>query len=86
MRSHQAKVLHHLAGKPLLTHVLHTSQGLRPSRLVVVVGHQAAAVQAVVQAACGGEGVRFALQQEQRGTETRYARARSSLQAFRGIF
>ena len=68
MRSHQAKVLHHLAGKPLLTHVLHTSQGLRPSRLVVVVGHQAAAVQAVVQAACGGEGVRFALQQEQRGT------------------
>ena len=84
MRSDRAKVLHHLAGTPLLTHVLRTSQSLHPSRLVVVVGHQAAAVQAAAQAACGGEGVRFALQQEQRGTGDAVRAAKEQFAGFRG--
>jgi len=45
MRSAQAKVLHRLAGKPLLSHVIDATQGVYPDRLVVVVGHQAAEVQ-----------------------------------------
>ncbi len=84
MRSDRAKVLHHLAGKPLLSHVLQTSHSLHPSRLVVVVGHQAAAVQAAVQAGCGGEGVRFALQKEQRGTGDAVRAATEQFAGFRG--
>ncbi|MBI3249764.1 MAG: bifunctional UDP-N-acetylglucosamine diphosphorylase/glucosamine-1-phosphate N-acetyltransferase GlmU [Deltaproteobacteria bacterium] len=64
MRSAQAKVLHRLAGQPLLTRVLDAAQRLHPDTLVVVVGHQADEV----QHQCGREGVAFALQEEQRGT------------------
>jgi len=64
MRSAKAKVLHHIAGKPSLSRVIHATQGLHPDRLVVVVGHQAAEVQRI----CGGAGIEFALQREPRGT------------------
>jgi bifunctional UDP-N-acetylglucosamine pyrophosphorylase/glucosamine-1-phosphate N-acetyltransferase len=64
MRSAQAKVLHRVAGQPLLSRVIYTTQRLHPDRLVVVVGHQAAEVQRI----CGGSEVEFALQNEQRGT------------------
>ncbi|MEW6272896.1 MAG: bifunctional UDP-N-acetylglucosamine diphosphorylase/glucosamine-1-phosphate N-acetyltransferase GlmU [Thermodesulfobacteriota bacterium] len=64
MKSAHAKVLHQLGGRPLLCHVLAASAGLGAGRTVVVVGHQADAVRAV----CAGFDVRFALQQEQRGT------------------
>ena len=80
MRSGRAKVLHHLAGQPLLTRVIQTSQRLHPSRLVVVVGHQAAAVQATCQA----DGVVFALQKEQRGTGDAVRAAQAPLAGFRG--
>ena len=64
MRSAQAKVLHRVAGKPLVSHIIHAAQRLRPERLVVVVGHQADAV----RRACDGADVRFAVQPQQRGT------------------
>jgi bifunctional UDP-N-acetylglucosamine pyrophosphorylase/glucosamine-1-phosphate N-acetyltransferase len=64
MRSAQAKVLHRLAGQPLLTRVINTTQRLHPDRLVVVVGHQADEV----RRQCSADGVAFALQREQRGT------------------
>ena len=80
MRSERAKVLHHLAGKPLLTRVIQTCQRLQPSHLSVVVGHQAAAV----QAACQEDGVRFALQKEQRGTGDAVRAATAQFAGFRG--
>jgi bifunctional UDP-N-acetylglucosamine pyrophosphorylase/glucosamine-1-phosphate N-acetyltransferase len=80
MRSTQAKVLHCLAGKPLLSHVLQATQRLHPDRLVVVVGHQAAEVQRI----CGGEGVEFALQREQRGTGDAVRAAQAHFRGFRG--
>jgi bifunctional UDP-N-acetylglucosamine pyrophosphorylase/glucosamine-1-phosphate N-acetyltransferase len=46
MRSDRAKVLHELAGRPLLHHVLHTVGALEPRQTAVVVGHQADAVRA----------------------------------------
>jgi len=64
MRSRRPKVLHPLAGRPLLAHVLAAARALDPARIVVVHGH-------------GGEQVRSALadedcvwveQAEQRGT------------------
>jgi bifunctional UDP-N-acetylglucosamine pyrophosphorylase/glucosamine-1-phosphate N-acetyltransferase len=39
MRSDLPKVLHPLAGRPLLAHVLATARELSPARLCVVVGH-----------------------------------------------
>ncbi len=39
MRSAVPKVLHPLAGRTLLGHVVHAVRGLRPERLLVVVGH-----------------------------------------------
>lgn len=64
MRSALPKVLHPLAGRPLLSHVIDTARTLRPSRLVVVVGHGAEQVQAAVAA----PDVQFALQEQQLGT------------------
>ena len=39
MNSDLPKVLHSLAGKPLLAHVLDTARSLNPGRLIVVYGH-----------------------------------------------
>ncbi|HDR9505183.1 UDP-N-acetylglucosamine diphosphorylase/glucosamine-1-phosphate N-acetyltransferase [Burkholderia cepacia] len=64
MRSALPKVLHPLAGRPLLSHVIDTARTLQPSRLVVVVGHGAERVQAAVAA----PDVQFAVQAEQLGT------------------
>ncbi|MBN3826374.1 UDP-N-acetylglucosamine diphosphorylase/glucosamine-1-phosphate N-acetyltransferase [Burkholderia sp. Ac-20384] len=64
MRSTLPKVLHPLAGRPLLSHVIDTARTLQPSRLVVVVGHGAEQVQAAVAA----PDVQFAVQAEQLGT------------------
>src|SRR5579859_980873 len=44
MRSDLPKVLHPLAGRPLLGHVLATAGALSPERLAVVVGHGGSAV------------------------------------------
>jgi bifunctional UDP-N-acetylglucosamine pyrophosphorylase/glucosamine-1-phosphate N-acetyltransferase len=80
MRSAYAKVLHCLAGQPLLTRVINATQRLHPDTLVVVVGHQADEV----QRRCGKDKVQFALQREQRGTGDAVRAARSHFQDFRG--
>ncbi|MFM0288764.1 bifunctional UDP-N-acetylglucosamine diphosphorylase/glucosamine-1-phosphate N-acetyltransferase GlmU [Paraburkholderia megapolitana] len=64
MRSALPKVLHPLAGRPLLAHVIDTARTLNPTRLVVVVGHGADAVRAAVAA----PDVQFAMQAQQLGT------------------
>ncbi|RDK01734.1 bifunctional UDP-N-acetylglucosamine diphosphorylase/glucosamine-1-phosphate N-acetyltransferase GlmU [Paraburkholderia lacunae] len=64
MRSALPKVLHPLAGRPLLAHVIDTARTLKPTRLVVVIGHGAEAVRAAVAA----PDVQFAVQEQQLGT------------------
>ena len=64
MQSSTAKVLHRLAGQPLVSHVLGTARRLGASRIHVVVGHDADAVQEVVDA----PDVQCHLQREQLGT------------------
>src|SRR3970282_1977643 len=67
MRSTRAKVLHELAGRPLVHYPLAALAPLRPARVVLVVGHPADAVRAAV-ADPGLADVRIAVQPEQRGT------------------
>jgi bifunctional UDP-N-acetylglucosamine pyrophosphorylase/glucosamine-1-phosphate N-acetyltransferase len=70
MQSALPKVLHPLAGKPLLQHVIDTSRSLEPSKLCVIYGHGGAAVPAMVQkwAEASGTTIDTALQQPQLGT------------------
>jgi len=72
MQSAQPKVLHTLAGKPLLAHVLDSARALWPQHIVVVTGHGAAQVQA---AFAGQNDLLFALQTEQHGTAHAVQRA-----------
>lgn len=65
MRSNIPKVLHTLAGRPMLSHVIASARALQPTRIVVVTGHGAQQV----QAACAGQtDLCFALQEPQLGT------------------
>ena len=66
MQSALPKVLHPLAGKPLLSHVLDTARSLSASRLCVIYGHGGAAVQELL--ARQAEKVATALQEPQLGT------------------
>jgi bifunctional UDP-N-acetylglucosamine pyrophosphorylase/glucosamine-1-phosphate N-acetyltransferase len=64
MRSDLPKVLQPLAGRPLLSHVLDTARALNAEDIAVVYGHGGNEV----QAACGADDLRWALQAEQLGT------------------
>ena len=65
LKSKRAKVLHSIAGKPLLQHVLDAVLKVTsPDQVFVVVGHQAEEVERVVSAA----GVHFVPQTQQLGT------------------
>lgn len=64
MHSQLPKVLHPLAGKPLLSHVVDTARSLSPTSLTVVYGHGGEAVPQALQAS----GIAFAKQEPQLGT------------------
>jgi len=51
MRSALPKVLHRIAGRPLLAHVIDAARALRPERIYVVYGHGGAEVMAAFQGA-----------------------------------
>jgi bifunctional UDP-N-acetylglucosamine pyrophosphorylase/glucosamine-1-phosphate N-acetyltransferase len=65
LKSKRPKVLHEIGGKALLRHVIASaSQIVSPEDIFVVIGHEAAHVEAAVKDA----GVKFVHQTEQRGT------------------
>jgi len=64
MNSDLPKVLHGVAGRSLLEHVLNTVHLAGIDHTVVVVGHEAE----LVQKTCGREGLDFVLQEPQLGT------------------
>lgn len=70
MQSALPKVLHPLAGKPLLQHVIETAQELAPSKLCVIYGHGGAAVPEAVGrwSESMHTGIDTALQEPQLGT------------------
>lgn len=64
MKSVKPKVMHTLAGKPLLQHVIDTANRLSPSELIVVCGNGAETVVPYVEE----QGIKTVMQHEQRGT------------------
>ncbi|MDQ6629255.1 MAG: NTP transferase domain-containing protein, partial [Pseudomonadota bacterium] len=64
MRSERPKVLHKLAGRALLQHVLDAAAGLGAANVIIVTGHGAAEV----EQACAGAGRVFVRQEPQLGT------------------
>jgi bifunctional UDP-N-acetylglucosamine pyrophosphorylase/glucosamine-1-phosphate N-acetyltransferase len=65
MKSAQAKVLHRVAGQPLIEHVLACAAAIRPQTTTVVIGHRA---EALTSALAGYEGLTFVVQEPQLGT------------------
>lgn len=82
MMSDRAKVLHEVAGAPLLAHAMAAGRALDPARTVVVTGHQAEAVRAA--ALDIDPEVAVAEQTERLGTGHAVAQARPALEGFSG--
>ena len=82
MKSDRPKVLHELAGVPLLYHALATGAEIEPARTVLVAGHGA---EEVARAARERDpAIRVALQEKQLGTAHAVAQARPALKDFYG--
>lgn len=79
MKSSRSKVLHELAGRPLLAYPLALAEALAPEALVVVIGRDAEQV----EAAFAGR-ARFVVQREQRGTGHAVQQCEPALRDFRG--
>ena len=79
MKSGLAKVLHPIAGRPMLSFPLAAAASLNPERLVVVVGRDADRIREAF-----AEQVIFVSQEEQRGTGHAVAQAEGALKGFNG--
>ncbi len=84
MKSRRAKVLHEIGGRPLAWYPVKRAIEAGADPVVVVVGHQADAVQAALAAALPGAPLRFAVQEAQRGTAHAVLAARSALRGWKG--
>ncbi len=71
MRSALPKVLHPVAGKPMLGHVIDTARQLAPRKIHVVIGHGAE----LVRERLAADDINFVLQAEQLGTGHAVAQA-----------
>jgi bifunctional UDP-N-acetylglucosamine pyrophosphorylase / glucosamine-1-phosphate N-acetyltransferase len=93
MKSNRAKVLHEIAGLPLVAHVIRAAFKLAPEAIFTVVGYQAAEVEQAVRdeaARLAGRTpdaqpeLQFVLQSEQRGTGHAVMSGREKLAGRRG--
>jgi len=80
MKSDTHKVLHPIAGRPMLMHLLASIEALAPVAEVVVVGAEREQVEAAVAA----RGARVALQEPQHGTAHAVQQAEAALDGFDG--
>jgi UDP-N-acetylglucosamine diphosphorylase/glucosamine-1-phosphate N-acetyltransferase len=78
----KAKVMHHLAGMPLIGHVVGLAQGLGCTPIVVVVGHQRESIIGYLTSFDGQ--VDFAVQAEQLGTAHAVRMTEQALDEFEG--
>jgi bifunctional UDP-N-acetylglucosamine pyrophosphorylase / glucosamine-1-phosphate N-acetyltransferase len=82
MKSALPKVMHRVAGRTLLGHVLSSAAGLLPKQVVVVAGPDMDSVG--VEAQSYFPGCSIAIQQERKGTAHAVSMAKASLEAFSG--
>ncbi|KAA9009747.1 bifunctional UDP-N-acetylglucosamine diphosphorylase/glucosamine-1-phosphate N-acetyltransferase GlmU [Histidinibacterium aquaticum] len=82
MNSDLPKVLHEVAGAPLLAHALRSGQALDPERIVVVAGHGSESVRVSVEDWAPEATV--VVQEEQLGTGHAVAQARDALRGAEG--
>jgi bifunctional UDP-N-acetylglucosamine pyrophosphorylase/glucosamine-1-phosphate N-acetyltransferase len=80
MKSDLPKVLHPVAGRPMLSHVVQTARTLGASPIVPVIGHGAD----LVRVALKGTPLVFAMQEEQLGTGHALQCAETALKGFAG--
>jgi len=80
MKSHLPKVLHPVAGRPMLAYLLDTVAQVGSDGVYVVVGHQADRVKEVFAEA----GVKFVHQREQLGTGHAVMQCQETLEDFKG--
>ena len=79
LKSRHPKVLHQIAGKTLLGHVVAAaSKVVPPASIFAIIGHEAELVREALQST----GIQFVLQREQRGTGHALMSAREELQRF----
>ena len=81
MKSALPKVLHRVAGLPLIEHVLAGAAALSPRSMTVVIGHQADALQAALR---GRENVTFVVQEPQLGTAHALLQSENALRGASG--
>lgn len=82
MRSALPKVLHQIAGLPMMGHALNSAAGCAPSRTVIVTGHQAERVADVAETL--SPGAICTVQEPQLGTGHAVMQAREALADFEG--
>lgn len=80
MRSKLPKVVHQVAGLPMITYVMEACRSIRAKRTLVIVGYQAERV----REALAGEAFEFILQQKQRGTGHALLQVEEALSGFDG--
>src|SRR4051812_45020616 len=68
MKSDKAKVLHTVAGRPMIEYPVAMARALGSTRIVCVLGHQADKVRETVEKKFGAGSIEVAIQAEQRGT------------------
>jgi bifunctional UDP-N-acetylglucosamine pyrophosphorylase/glucosamine-1-phosphate N-acetyltransferase len=81
MKSARPKVLHEAGGLPLIEHVLRAADGLQPSSVTMVIGHQTELVRSGL---AGRPDIHFAIQEPQLGTGHALLQAEPFLQGKTG--
>jgi len=82
LKSNRPKVLHEIAGKPLLAHVVAAaSKVVPPENIFAIIGHEAE----LVRKALAGAGINFVVQREQRGTGHAIMVAQDALHGFEHV-
>ncbi len=77
MKSSIPKVLHQIAGKPMLSHIIETAESLDPKAIVLVVGHEGDAVKKSISS----DQLTFVTQSPQLGTGHAALQAKPFLEA-----
>jgi bifunctional UDP-N-acetylglucosamine pyrophosphorylase/glucosamine-1-phosphate N-acetyltransferase len=85
MKSARAKVLHPVAGRPMIEYPVALARAVGSERVLCVLGHQADAVQATIEARFGRGAVEVVLQAEQKGTGHAVQQAAAALAAHDGL-